>query len=161
MAFAEPMPKSQLFWIGTLMRLATGFDSFLASSAAAAFSSVAASCANAVVVVSASALTSATAMRFCLCVVFIVICLTVDLLVLVRRGRGAQSLWSFNPLFLGASDGQFDGIEQCLVVHRFAEIRRGVRSHRPVARFVGIVAGDDHDRQPVAQIGRASCRERG
>src|SRR5262245_34082509 len=28
------MPKSQLFWMGTLMRLATGFWSFLASSAA-------------------------------------------------------------------------------------------------------------------------------
>src|ERR1035438_10409627 len=75
MAFAEPMPKSQLFWIGTLMRLATGFDSFLASSAAAAFSSVVASCANsAVVVVKASALTSAAARRSCLCVVFIMVC---------------------------------------------------------------------------------------
>src|ERR1035441_128060 len=72
MALAEPMPKSQLFWMGTLMRLATGFDSFLASSAAAALSSVAASCANAVVVENASALTSARRMRFCLCVVFIV-----------------------------------------------------------------------------------------
>jgi len=26
MACAGPMPKSQLFWIGTLMRLATGFE---------------------------------------------------------------------------------------------------------------------------------------
>jgi hypothetical protein len=33
-AFASPMPKSQLFWIGKLMRLATGFCSFLASSVA-------------------------------------------------------------------------------------------------------------------------------
>ena len=28
-ALAGPMPKSQLFWIGTLMRLATGFCEFL------------------------------------------------------------------------------------------------------------------------------------
>jgi hypothetical protein len=33
-AFAGPMPKSQSFWMGTLMRSATGFWSFLASSAA-------------------------------------------------------------------------------------------------------------------------------
>src|SRR5208283_730884 len=32
-ALAGPMPKSQLFWMGTLMRAATGFWSFLASSA--------------------------------------------------------------------------------------------------------------------------------
>jgi len=32
-ALAEPMPKSQLFWVGTEMRLATGLLSFLASSA--------------------------------------------------------------------------------------------------------------------------------
>src|SRR5208283_2563717 len=41
-ALAGPMPKSQLFWIGTLMRAATGFWSFLASSASwAALSSAA------------------------------------------------------------------------------------------------------------------------
>src|ERR1035441_3531850 len=39
MALAEPMPKSQLFWMGTLIRLATGFWSFLASSASLACSS--------------------------------------------------------------------------------------------------------------------------
>src|SRR5271165_1565101 len=32
-ALAGPMPKSQLFWMGTLMRAATGFWSFLARSA--------------------------------------------------------------------------------------------------------------------------------
>ena len=32
MAFAGPMPKSQLFWIGTLIRLATGFWVCLANS---------------------------------------------------------------------------------------------------------------------------------
>ena len=32
-ALAGPMPKSQLFWMGTLIRLATGLLSFLASSA--------------------------------------------------------------------------------------------------------------------------------
>ena len=32
-ASACPMPKSQLFWNGTLMRFATGFCSFLARSA--------------------------------------------------------------------------------------------------------------------------------
>src|SRR5271157_2868943 len=63
-AFAGPMPKSQLFWMGTLMRLATGFWSFLASSAsAAALSSVGASWANSAVVENASALTSAAARR--------------------------------------------------------------------------------------------------
>jgi hypothetical protein len=36
------MLKSQLFWIGTLMRLATGFWSFFASSPSLAFSSSAA-----------------------------------------------------------------------------------------------------------------------
>src|SRR5580692_1722374 len=34
-----PMPKSQLFWMGTLMRLETGFWSFLASSASLACAS--------------------------------------------------------------------------------------------------------------------------
>src|SRR5450631_623963 len=42
-ALAGPMPKSQLFWIGTLMRLATGFWSFLAKSASCAAWSSAAS----------------------------------------------------------------------------------------------------------------------
>src|SRR5664279_1410994 len=64
MALAEPMPKSQLFWMGTLMRLATGFDSFLASSAAAAFSSVAASCANSVAMLNTSAQASVRRMSF-------------------------------------------------------------------------------------------------
>src|ERR1035441_8181269 len=60
-ALAGPMPKSQLFWMGTLTRLAMGFWSFLASSASAALSSLGASWANSAVVGNASALTSATA----------------------------------------------------------------------------------------------------
>jgi hypothetical protein len=55
--------------MGTLIRLAIGFDSFLASSAAAACSSLAASCATRVVV-KASAQASAAAMRFDFIVVF-------------------------------------------------------------------------------------------
>src|ERR1700681_3517357 len=41
MASAGPIPKSQLFWIGTLIRLATGFSVFLTKSASWAFSSAA------------------------------------------------------------------------------------------------------------------------
>src|SRR5262245_12458070 len=48
MAWAGPMPKSQLFWMGTLMRLATGFWSFLASSACSSLAAAGALvCANA------------------------------------------------------------------------------------------------------------------
>ncbi len=71
-----PAPKSKLFWMGTLMRLATGLESFLASSAAAALSSVAASCANsAVVEVNTSAQTSAAAMMFFVFKFLFLVCL--------------------------------------------------------------------------------------
>src|ERR1039458_644344 len=74
-AFSGPMPKSQLFWMGTLMRLAMGFWSFLASSASAALSSLGASWAKSAVVGKASALTSVAARRFILYVVFMVLVL--------------------------------------------------------------------------------------
>src|ERR1019366_5327678 len=76
-ALAGPMPKSQLFWMGTLTRLAMGFCSFLASSASAALSSLGASWAKSAVVGNASALTSAAARRFCLYVVFIVVVISI------------------------------------------------------------------------------------
>src|SRR5271154_274873 len=44
-ALAGPMPKSQLFWIGTLMRLATGLSVCLTSSASFAACAAAASAA--------------------------------------------------------------------------------------------------------------------
>src|SRR5580704_15479170 len=42
-AWAGPMPKSQLFWIGTLTRLATGLSVCLTSSASLAAAAAAAS----------------------------------------------------------------------------------------------------------------------
>lgn len=70
--------------------------------------------------------------------------------VFFEGGFSKSSFPRFQPV---VAQRQFNGVEQCLIVHRFAEISHGHSVQCSVARLIGIVSGYDYYGHSRAGLG--------